>query len=622
MPINDQTMELFSAGRLCSAWETFGSHKVGDGYSFAVWAPNARSVAVAGDFSAWGPIPLQRDRRGVWSGHVPGAREGDSYKYRIEGTDGVLRWKADPFAVYAQCRPETASRLHTLSHRWRDDEWMCSRRTLQGPRNIYELHAGSWRRNEQGEFLSWEELAEELVPYLADMGYTHLELLPVMEHPFDGSWGYQSTGYFAATARFGTPEGLMELIDRCHQKGIGVILDWVPGHFCRDAHGLGEFDGTALYETGIHPDWDTYMFNYGRGEVRSFLMSSALFWLRVFHADGLRFDGVSSMLYLNFGVTDPKRKRFNRYGGEENLDAIDFLRQLNETIGRECPGTETYAEESSAWPLVTYPGDHGGLGFHYKWNMGWMNDTLRYVSEDFDGRRYHQDWLTFSMMYAFSENYVLPLSHDEVVHGKRSLIGRMPGDWWRQFAGSRLLQMYAMCHPGAVLRFMGTEFAQFIEWREYEALEWKLLVYPTHAGHQQFVKELNRLYKKENALWELDHGWEGFQWIDADNAKQGILSFVRRDGQGNCLLCILNFRPESREKWRIGVPEAGSWKELLSSDEERFGGSGVRNPRAVRTKPVPMHGQAQSIVIRVPPLGGTILKLTGEAMHDTRKRRV
>ena len=615
--------KAWTDGTLYDAQRILGSHIEPDGVSFAVWAPNARSVRVTGDFCAWRDDAhwLERGESGIWRGFVPGACAGQLYKYVVEGADGSVVWKADPFALYAEPRPGTASRIHALSYTWSDGDWMKNRTALGGPRNIYEVHAGSWRRHPDGRFYTWYELADALVPYLRDMGYTHLELLPVTEHPFDGSWGYQTTGFFAATSRFGEPEGLMHLIDECHRAGIGVILDWVPGHFCRDAHGLGRFDGTPLYESGDMPGWGTYKFNYARNEVRSFLISSALFWLEEYHADALRVDGVSSMLYLNFGVDDPARKKYNAKGGEEDLDAVAFLQTLNTVIGTRVPGAATYAEESSAWPLVTYPPEKGGLAFHYKWDMGWMNDTLRYMSIDFDGRKYNHGLLTFSMMYAFSENYILPLSHDEVVHGKKSLIGRMPGDWWRQFAGARLLPMYAACHPGGMLSFMGNEFAQFIEWRDYEELEWFLLQYETHAGVQRFIRELNHTYRREKALWEIDNGWDGFDWIDADNSEQGILSFVRKAKDGSAILCILNFRPESHESFRLGVPFAGTWQEILSSDEERFGGSGKTNPRRLHTKKVPSHGREQSLVLTVPPLGGTLIKYTGETTH-ARKRRV
>ena len=600
----------FNAGRLYDAWKVLGAHPTDDGTDFAVWAPDAQFVSVTGDFCGWDGqgIPLEHVGYGIWQGFIPQAREWQLYKYIVGGADGVVRWKADPFAVSDELRPGTSSRIRALRHDWQDGKWMTSRRSLKGPRNIYEVHLGSWRQHEDGSFLTYDELAAQLVPYVRDMGYTHIELLPVMEHPYDPSWGYQCTGYFAATARYGEPEGLMRLIDACHQAEIGVILDWVPGHFCRDDNGLGMFDGTHLYDAGDMPGWGTYKFNFDRYEVRSFLFSSALFWLQVFHADGLRVDGVSSMLYLNFGQDESAPRRVNIHGGEENLGAVSFLQEFNALVGQLCPGTETYAEESSAWPLVTCPPEVGGLGFHYKWDMGWMNDTLRYCKLDFDPRRGNHNLLTFSMVYSFSENYILPLSHDEVVHGKRSLIGRMPGDWWRQFAGARLLQMYGACHPGGMLNFMGNEFAQFIEWRDYEPLEWFMLDYPTHAGVHSFVRELNNLYKTERALWDDDHSWEGFQWIDADNAEQGILSFVRRSRDGEMILCVLNFRPESYENWRVGVPVGGWWQELLSSDEERFGGSGKHNPRKMRTARVPANGRPHSLCITVPPVGGTMIK--------------
>ena len=609
-----EKLAAFASGKLYDAWTVMGAHPTPDGTEFSVWAPNARSVAVTGDFCGWNDtgVFLGREDGGIWRGFLPQTREGALYKYIVEGADGVRRWKADPYALSGEVRPNSASRVRELRHQWGDYDWMNGRRSLKGPRNIYEVHLGSWRRHEDGSFYGWDDFCRELVPYVRDMGYTHLELLPVMEHPYDGSWGYQCTGYFAATARFGEPEGLMRLIDACHQNGIGVILDWVPGHFCRDTFGLGVFDGTALYEAGDMPGWGTYKFDYDRYEVRSFLISSALFWLQVYHADGLRVDGVSSMLYLNFGIEDPSKKKYNIRGGDENLGAISLLQEVNAAVGALCPGAETYAEESSAWPLVTYPPEKGGLGFHYKWDMGWMNDTLRYFSEDFDWRRGKHHLLTFSMMYAFSENYILPLSHDEVVHGKRSLIGRMPGDWWRQFAGARLLQMYAACHTGGMLSFMGNEFAQFIEWRDYEPLEWKMLAYETHAGVQRFVRELNHTYLKEKALWDDDHTWEGFQWMDADNAEQGILSFLRKSRDGEMILCILNFRPESRENWRAGVPAAGVWKEILSSDDVRFGGSGKRNPRRIHTTRIASQGKKYSLRVTVPPLGGTFIKYLGD----------
>jgi 1,4-alpha-glucan branching enzyme len=445
------------------------------------------------------------------------------------------------------------------------------------------------------------------------MGYTHIELLPVMEHPFDGSWGYQVTGYYAATSRYGAPKDLMYLIDCCHRAGIGVILDWVPGHFCRDAHGLGRFNGEKLYEDMDHAQWGTYTFDFGRGEVRSFLMSNAVFWLEMYHADGLRVDGVSSMLYLNFSIDDPSKKRTNRLGGDGNLEAIDFLRQFNQVVGEQFPGAFTAAEESSAWPMVTKPPQEGGLGFHYKWDMGWMNDTLKYMQTDFPWRPGAQDKLTFSMMYAFSENFILPLSHDEVVHGKCSLIGRQPGDYWRQFAGLRLLALWQMTHSGGKLNFMGNEFGQFIEWRFYEGLEWFLLDYDHHRQHQEYIKALNHVYLEQSCFWLRDFSWEGFQWIDADNRDQSVLSYVRRGDKPNDLaLVVINFQTHSHFDFRLGVPKAGHYEEIFNSDETRFGGSGKHyNPAPILAEKVPAHGQNWSISVTVPPLGGIILKKTG-----------
>ena len=567
------------------AQKLFGARAEPNGVSFSVWAPNARSVRVTGDFCSWndGAHWLSRDDLGVWRGFVPGACAGQLYKYIIEGADGSVVWKADPFALAAEVRPGTASRIHALSYNWTDGEWMASRRALGGPRNIYEVHAGSWRRHPDGSFYTWYELADTLVPYIKDMGYTHLELLPVTEHPFDGSWGYQATGFFAATSRFGEPEGLMHLIDECHRAGIGVILDWVPGHFCRDAHGLGRFDGTPLYESGDMPGWGTYKFNYARNEVRSFLISSALFWLEEYHADALRVDGVSSMLYLNFGVDDPARKKYNERGGEEDLAAIAFLQTLNSVIGQRVPGAATYAEESSAWPLVTYPPEKGGLGFHYKWDMGWMNDTLRYMSIDFDGRKYNHGLLTFSMMYAFSENYILPLSHDEVVHGKRSLIGRMPGDWWRQFAGARLLPLYAACHPGGMLSFMGNEFAQFIEWNFTQGLDWLLLDYDHHRQMREYVRMLNQFYLKHPAMWENDSDWNGFQWMSCDDRDCSVVAFRRISRSGREVIAVFNFCPVLREDYPLPLPKAGWYEPVMNSDSSTWGGYGF--------EPVTVHAQ-------------------------------
>ena len=480
--------------------------------------------------------------------------------------------------------------------------------------NIYEVHLGSWKQQEHPEdpdypFLSYRQLADELIPYAKDMGYTHLELLPVMEHPFDGSWGYQVTGFFAPTSRYGGPQDFMYFVDQAHQHGLGVILDWVPGHFCRDAHGLGRFNGKLLFEGADHPEWGTYKFDFTRSEVRSFLISSALYWLGCYHADGIRVDGVTSMLYLNFGLPDWAEKTYNDQGGEENTAAVEFLRQLNDAVHTFAPGAITVAEESSAWPHVTGDTASGGLGFDYKWDMGWMNDTLEYCKTDFPFRSYHHNKLTFSMAYGFSERFILPLSHDEVVHGKLSLMGRMPGDYWRKFAGLRLLALYQITHPGGKLSFMSTEYGPFIEWREYESLEWFLLDYPTHQMHQDYVKQLNRLYQNTPALWQDDHSWEGFHWLDADDSAQSILLF-RRTGREKtkAVTVLLNFQPEVYSDFRIGVPYPGRYQELLSSDATEFGGSGKGNPDILKAEPVPCHGEKWSVRVTVPPIGGILLQ--------------
>ncbi len=630
--IEQSLLYLFNEGKYYHAYRTFGAHLAEEdgktGVRFTVWAPGVRSVRVVGDYNGWQEDGYALDpagSTGVWTGFVPGILEGSRYKYLVKTPEGALLYKADPFAFYAEQRPCTASIVRALDYTWHDARWMAKRaRTdhFRQPKNIYEVHLGSWRQHPRTEkrdtnedtqdieqFYTYRELAETLIPYVRDMGYTHIELLPVMEHPFDGSWGYQITGYYAATSRYGTPQDFMYLIDCAHRAGIGVILDWVPGHFCRDSHGLGRWNGGKLYEKDDHKQWGTYKFDFGRSEVRSFLLSNAMFWLDVYHADGIRVDGVSSMLYLNFDVENPGEKQYNKNGGEENLEAIAFLQEFSRMVGEYFPGVFTVAEESSAWPLVTAPPADGGLGFHYKWDMGWMNDTLKYMSTDFPFRPGCHTMLTFSMMYAFHENFVLPLSHDEVVHGKCSLIGRMPGDYWRQFAGIRLLALYQMTHPGAKLNFMGNEIGQFIEWRYYEGIEWFLLDYESHRKHQAFIRELNHVYAKEKALWSCDHNWRGFAWIDADNAQQGILSYIRRSESGLITtVTVLNCGVQSYERYRVGVPKPGYYREILSSDSEDFGGSGKVNREPVRAEAVPFHGQPYSIEITVPPIGGTILK--------------
>ncbi len=603
-----------------------------EGVRFAVWAPGVKSVCVVGDFNGWtrqGHYLDPLGSSGVWAGFIKDAKPGMLYKYCVCTQWGEDIYKADPVGFSAEVRPNTASRVADLSYDWGDRAWMEERARsnhFEKPLNIYEVHLGSWkqhegppRANEQEVprecFYTYRELAGSLLPYVKDMGYSHIELLPIMEHPLDASWGYQTVGYYAATSRFGAPTDLMYFIDRCHQEGIGVILDWVPGHFCRDQHGLGRFNGDKLYEDMDHPQWGTYEFDFGRAEVRSFLLSNAVFWLELYHADGFRVDGVSSMLYLNFGLEGEAANRRNREGGDGNLEAISFLREFNRMVGEDFPGVMTIAEESSAWPLITRPPDQGGLGFHYKWDMGWMNDTLRYMQIDFPGRPFNHNLLTFSMMYAFSENFILPLSHDEVVHGKCSLITRMPGDYWRQFAGLRMLALYQYTHSGANLNFMGNEIGQFIEWRFYEGIEFFLAEkYEHHRQHQQFIRALNHVYLDEPALWQQNYAWEGFQWLDADNAGQGILLYVRKGkAEDDLLLVAVNFNTEGYDSFRVGVPEAGTWFERFTADEKDFGGSGVfLNPEPVRSEDVEAHGQKQSIVVKMPPMGGFILKYKKE----------
>ena len=613
--ISDELIYLYNTGKLHHAYRTFGAHIVDDGTQFTIWDPGVRSIKLVGDFNDWGGDDYleQIGDTGVYTGFVSGAGAGHKYKYDIEFNDGRHVLKDDPFAFATEMRPGTASMIADNSYDWKDDAWMSKREKSNHfalPMNIYEVHLGSWKRypGEDG-FYSYRELAEQLVPYVKDMGYTHVEMLPVMEHPLDASWGYQVTEYYAPSARGGTPGEFKHLVDEFHRAGVGVILDWVPGHFCPDEQGLREFNGDKLYESEMHPDWGTFKFDFSRPQVRSFLASNAMYWLDEFHADGIRVDGVSSMLYLNFGVTDKSKFKTNKYGGEGNLDAIDFLKELNYMIGTEKPGTFTAAEESTAWPMVTWPPADGGLGFHYKWNMGWMHDTLEYMQCDFPWRNENHNKLTFSMTYAYSENFILPLSHDEVVHGKHSIIGRMPGDTWRQFAGVRLLATYQMTHPGKKLNFMGHEIAQFIEWREYEGLEWFLLEYYNHEKFHEFVRDLNGFYKEHPALWQNDSNWEGFQWIDADNSGQSILSYVRRSNPGpesELLVTVLNMSVEAYDKYEIGVPEPGYYKELINSDDEKYAGSGKINSKQIRAKKKPMHGMPYSISITMPVLGGAV----------------
>ena len=625
MLLTDRDIYHFREGSYFRAYEKLGAHLVpaagGGGTRFAVWAPNARAVSVIGDFNGWNraahPLASRGDSSGIWEGAVPQAAAGALYKYHVVSDHGAHAVdKCDPYAFRAEAPPRTASVVWDLAYEWHDAEWLRRRaaaNALGSPWSIYELHLGSWRRvpEQHNRFLSYRELAVAVADYVTELGFTHVELLPVMEHPFYGSWGYQVTGYFAPSARYGTPQDFMYFVDHLHQRGIGVILDWVPSHFPSDAHGLARFDGTHLYEhadprQGFHPEWNSSIFNYGRAEVRNFLGSSALFWLDRYHIDALRVDAVASMLYLDYGRRAGEWIP-NRYGSHENLDAVEFLKQLNLAVYRDHPATQTIAEESTAWPMVSRPTYLGGLGFGLKWNMGWMHDTLKYFQQDPLHRKYHHSRLTFSIWYAFSENFVLPLSHDEVVHGKGSLIGKMPGDEWQQFASLRLLFGYMWTHPGKKLLFMGGEFGQRREWQHEESLEWHVLQYPLHAGVRRWIRDLNQLYRSTPALYEQDFSEAGFQWIDCDDADVSVISFLRWGNSADPVLVACNFTPVPRAPYRIGVPHAGRWRERLNSDAADYGGSGQGNLGAVDSEPIGAHGHAHSLGVRLPPLAVVIL---------------
>lgn len=614
-----EELYLFNEGNLFHSHYKLGAHEVKldnrSGVHFAVWAPNAKRASVVGNFNSWQGNYHQMERQGqtgVWTLFIPDLYAGELYKYEIETQTGQIVLKADPFAFYAEVRPNTASIVYSLEgYAWNDGGWIKERKydsLRDKPVLIYEVHPGSWRRKPDGSFYSYRGLAEELIPYMQEMGFTHLELLPLMEHPYDGSWGYQITGYYAATSRYGTPHDLMYLIDRCHQAGIAVILDWVPGHFCKDAHGLARFDGTSLFEREEHEEWGTYKFDFSRSEVWSFLISNALFWLETYHIDGLRVDGVTSMLFLNFGIKDREWSP-NIQGGSENLEAIAFLRRLHNLVSSYHPNVLMIAEESTDWPLVTKPSWDGGLGFNHKWNMGWMNDTLNYIQSTFPARKKCHNLLTFSLVYAFSESFILPLSHDEVVHGKKSLIEKMPGDYWQKFAGLRVLYLYLICHPGKKLLFMGGEFAQFIEWRYDSALEWFLLDFEMHRKFREYLRVTNNLYRREESLWQIDYDWKGFKWIEVNNSEQSILIFLRKARkEKNFLVVVLNFQPFGYTDYRVGVPCPGSYTEIINSDASEFGGSAKQNWDKVEAESVPWHGEKYSIRINIPPLGGVIFK--------------
>jgi 1,4-alpha-glucan branching enzyme len=627
--ISDFDLYLMGEGTHLRLWEVLGARPMQvdgvEGVAFGVWAPSARRVSVVGDFNLWdGRRHAMRlhPAQGVWEIFIPGVPAGAAYKYEILPRVGSAFLKADPMAFAAQLRPETASVVADLrDYEWGDAEWMEARRGKDfcpEPMTVYEVHLGSWKRVPQDDDrpLTYREIAHELADYVCDMGFTHVELLPVMEHPYDPSWGYQVTGYYAPTSRFGTPEDFRYFVDHLHQRGIGVILDWVPAHFPKDAFALRRFDGTALYEhedprLGEHPDWGTMVFNFGRNEVRNFLVSNALYWMEEYHVDGLRVDAVASMLYLDYS-RGPGQWIPNRYGGRENLDAIEFLQQLNQSVRDRHPGALMIAEESTAWPGVTQAPHLGGLGFHLKWNMGWMNDFLRFMKEESVHRKYHFNLMTFSLMYAFSEKFVLPFSHDEVVHGKGSLINKMPGDAWQKAANLRLALGAMWSHPGKKLLFMGIELGQWREWSENRSLDWHLLGEPLHAGMQRWMRDLNALYLGNPALWENDFSHTGFEWIDFHDVEQTVLSYVRRSEDGEHeLLFVLNFTPVPRNAYHLGVPRPGRWREVLNSDADVYGGSNVGNMGVVETVPLAAHGRAQSLPVTLPPLGILVLRHEG-----------
>lgn len=626
--LTDHDIYLFKEGNHFRIYEKLGAHLWLDGKQggtyFAVWAPSANSVSVIGDFNGWKPgvhqLGVRWDGSGIWEGFIAGVGKGALYKYHIKSKyyDYEVE-KGDPFAYYWEQPPRTASVVWDLEYEWHDEEWMNNRNacnSLDSPLSIYELHLGSWLRDtDSGGFMNYSEIAKKIVTYVKDMGFTHVELLPVMEHPFYGSWGYQVLGYFAPTSRYGSPQDFMFLVDHLHENGIGVILDWVPSHFPNDEYGLAYFDGTHLYEhadprKGLHPDWNSCIFNYGRNEVRNFLISSALFWFEKYHIDGLRVDAVASMLYLDYS-----RKNGdwipNRYGGRENLEAIDFLRRLNETVYREYPDVQTIAEESTAWPMVSRPVHIGGLGFGMKWNMGWMHDTLEYFNRDPIHRKYHHEQLTFSIWYAFYENFVLSLSHDEATHGKGSLLAKMPGDEWQKFANLRLLFGYMYAHPGKKLLFMGNEFAHGREWNHEDVLEWDLIEHSNHKGVQNWVRDLNHVHRRERALHALDFDESGFEWLDAGNWEESVIIFLRKTRKkSDTVLVVANFTPVPRYDYRIGVPSSGYWAEILNSDSQDYGGSGHGNFGGLKARQEPFHGREYSMAVTLPPLAVIFFKKT------------
>ena len=619
--------EQLSSGVWDRAYEYFGAHPCDGGWTFRVWAPQARHVALSGDFNGWQRWDMHRLEDGTWELTVDNARQFDGYQYVVTQCDGREVWKADPYGFHQETRPSTNSKLYDIGgFPWRDEKWRQRREgthPAEGYVNIYEVHLGSWQRTEDGQVLNYRDIADRLALYVRDMGYNYVELLPVTEYPLDDSWGYQCVGYFAPTSRYGTPHDFMYLVDRLHRAGIGVILDWVPAHFCKDSHGLIQFDGSCLYEYSDplkweHESWGTRVFDFGKPEVCSFLLSSAAYWLREYHIDGLRVDAVASMLYLDY---DRQQWRPNKDGGKENLEAIEFLRQLNRTAFAIDGAALMVAEESTAWPMVTYPPEEGGLGFNLKWNMGWMNDVCHYLKMDPFFRQHHHRDVTFSMVYAFSENFVLPVSHDEVVHMKGSLRGKMPGDKWQQLAGVRGFYAYMLCHPGKVLTFMGTELAQWHEWDFRKALDWYLLDEEEDCRQtHECIRALNKFYKAHRALWENDRDWDGFQWLVADDNYNNVLVFRRTDRSGKSLIAVINFSPVAVEGYRFGVPPKARYEEVFNTDDARWGGSGVTNPEPIETEFIPAHQQAQSIAVRVPPLGAVLLQGKGKLTKQVNGR--
>jgi len=623
----DFDIDLFKAGKHFRLYEKLGAHLMEvngvKGVYFAVWAPSARSVSVVGDFNFWiqgeHQLSVRWDSSGIWEGFIPGVEKGATYKYKIQSNNGgIITEKADPFALYCEHPPHTASVIWDLDYKWKDEKWMKTRKdtnALDKPYSVYEVHLGSWKRNAEGKFLTYLELADDLVNYIKETGFTHVEFMPVMEYPYDPSWGYQLVGYFAPTSRFGKPQDFMHLVDKLHQAGIGVILDWVPSHFPDDAHGLGFFDGSNLFEhpdrrKGYHPDWKSLVFNYGRNEVRSFLISNAIFWLQHYHVDGLRVDAVASMLYLDYSRKEGEWEP-NIFGGRENLDTISFLKDFNEAVYSSFEGVQTIAEESTSFPMVSRPTFSGGLGFGMKWMMGWMHDTLQYFQKEPVYRKYHQNDLTFSMTYAFSENFMLPLSHDEVVYGKKSIAGRMPGDEWQKFANLRLLYGYMFTHPGTKLLFMGSEFGQSAEWNFEGSLDWHLLQFGYHSGVKNLISGLNTLYKTYPALHEKQFSPEGFEWINYSDHQNAVMSYIRKgNNPKEDVIVVCNFTPVVRGDYRIGLPKKGKLTQIFNTDETAFGGSGVTNAKPIKAEPETWNGRPFSAELVLPPLSVTVFKLS------------